>query len=1075
MSLRPVPRRFARVAATLALVGSVIAIPAASPASAASPYLTATDYCLDQCSDILPPGENGNATLTDIVADQTLGVHPQHSDDQLQNYANLLNSYTGLTDDQINNFYNDSAFGVPPGQVQSTESPRSDVTIVRDKATGVPHVFGTTRSGTEFGAGYAGAEDRLFLMDLLRHVGRGDLTPFAGGAPANQALEQSVWRNSPYTEADLQAQVTALANSGPRGAQLYQDVQDYVAGINAYITHCMTHTPNNCPGEYVLSGNMTVGGSGGPQPFTPTDVIAISGVVGGLFGGGGGGEMASALVRVEADAEYGPTLGDKVWNAFREQNDPETVMTLHNGQSFPYGQDPANPVGVAMPDAGTVSSQPVVFDPTGSASGAAKTKAAKTNHGVLPGLRIDDTEHQGMSNAVVISGAHTQSGNPIAVFGPQTGYFSPQLLMLEELQGPGISARGAAFAGVNMYVELGRGQDYAWSATSAEQDITDTYAVQLCNPTGGAVDPNSTDYLYHGTCTAMDKLEQDNSWQPNAADSTPAGSYKLIEYRTKYGLVTYRGNVNGVPTAFTSLRSTYRHEADSAIGFQMFNDPSQMGDANAFITSASNVGYAFNWFYVNNTQVAYFNSGLNPVRPTGADPNLPMTADAAHEWAGWNPDTNTATYIPVSAHPQSINQDYYVSWNNKQAADYSAADGNFSYGPVQRAQLLDEGVKSALAGGAKVDRAGVVKIMENAADTDLRAKEDLGLLLQVINSQPVTDPNQQAEVAGLQSWLSSGAHLTETAPGSETYNDATAIQTFDAWWPMFVSGEFKPGLGTDLYNALVSAIQINESPSGGQQDPAGSSSSISETQSHVGSAFQYGWFGYVSKDLRSVLGQSVTDPLAATYCGGGTLASCRSMLLSTLSQAAAEPASQVYPADSYCTAGDQWCADSIVQSPLGGITDEQISWQNRPTYQQVIEFPAHRGDNIGNLATGKTATASSTQLLGTYGPAKAVDGDDSSRWSSNWSDNQWITVDLGSAQTFDRALLYWQSAYGKAYQIQVSNDNKTWTTVWSTSTGNGGTDNDTFAPTTARYVRMQGITRGTSNGYSLYEFEVYAK
>ncbi len=66
-----------------------------------------------------------------------------------------------------------------------------------------------------FGAGYAGAEDRLWLMDLLRHVGRGQLTSFAGGAPGNRELEQSVWRNAPYTEADLQAQVDQLRDRGP--------------------------------------------------------------------------------------------------------------------------------------------------------------------------------------------------------------------------------------------------------------------------------------------------------------------------------------------------------------------------------------------------------------------------------------------------------------------------------------------------------------------------------------------------------------------------------------------------------------------------------------------------------------------------------------------------------------------------------------------------------------------------------------------------------------------------------------------------------------------------------------------
>ncbi len=1077
---RVAPRRLlARGGIVAALAAALLAAPA-SPASAASAYLTGSDYCLDQCSDILPPGENGNATLLDILASQTLGTHPAHSNDQLARYANLLNAYTGLTDDQINQFYNDSSFGVPASQIESTESPRSDVTIVRDKATGVPHVYGTTRAGTEFGAGYAGAEDRLFLMDLLRHVGRGDLTSFAGGSPGNQALEQSVWRNSPYTEADLRAQVDALAASGPRGSALMHDVANYVAGINAYIDHCMSQVPVNCPGEYVLTGHLNaITNAGGPEHFTATDVIAMSGVVGGLFGGGGGGEIASALVRVEAEAKYGVTVGDQVWRAFREQNDPETVLTLHDGQSFPYGQAPADPTGVVLPDRGSVTSVPVVYDPTGSASGDAATLAATStktaDQGVLPGLTISNNAHQGMSNAVVVSATDTKSGHPIAVFGPQTGYFSPQLLMLEELQGPGISARGAAFAGVNLYVELGRGQDYAWSATSAGQDITDTYAVTLCDPFGGAASLDSTGYLYHGTCLPMDVLEQDNSWEPNTADSTPEGSYKLITYRTKYGLLTDRGLVKGVPTGFTSLRSTYRHEADSAIGFQMFNDPSQMGDASAFINSASNIGYAFNWFYVNSSQAAYFNSGANPQRAAGTDPNLPIVADAAHEWVGWNPSDNTATYIPASAHPQSVNQDFYVSWNNKQAIDYSAADGNFSFGPVQRAQLLDEGVRAATAGGAKLDRADVVKVMEDAAGTDLRGKEDLGLLLSVLTSQPITDPTQASVVSGLRQWYASGSHRIETSPGSHTYKYASAIQTFDAWWPLLVSGEFKPVLGDDLYQALVHAMQINESPSGGQQDAAGSPGSLNESQSHKGSSFQYGWWGYVSKDLRSALGRPVADPLYQTYCGAGSLSACRSILLSTLSAAATEPATQVYPGDDTCTAGDQWCADSIIQSPLGGISDDPIGWQNRPTYQQVVQFPAHRGDTIANLAYGRPASASSTQLFTSDSPGKAVDGNDSSRWSSNWSDSQWITVDLGSVQSIGRVLLHWETAYGKSYKIQVSNDNHTWTTVYSTTTGDGGTDNDTFATVTGRYVRMQGVSRGTSYGYSLYEFEVYAR
>lgn len=1059
------------VGALLVAATALVALPL-SKASAAT--LASNDYCVGQCSDVLPPGENGNATLADILAHQSIGTRPAHSADQLDKYANLIYNYSGLTDEQIHQFFNDGSFGVTADQVESTVSPRSDVTIVRDKATGVPHITGTTRAGTMFGAGYAGANDRLFVMDLMRHVGRGQLTPFAGGAPGNRELEQDVWLSAPYTEADLQAQVDALRTKGTRGAQLYDDVQSYIAGVNAYITACMAN--RNCPGEYVLTGHLdSVTNAGGPVPFTMTDLIAIAGVVGGLFGGGGGTEMLSALVRVAARAKFGAGVGDQVWQGFREQNDPETVLTLHNGQSFPYGQASADAASVVLPDNGTTVEEALVYNKTGAAATAATAAATSSaTEGMLAGLSA--ISEQGMSNAVVVSGAHTTSGNPIAVFGPQTGYFSPQLLMLQELQGPGISARGAAFAGLNLYVLLGRGQDYAWSATSAGQDITDTYAVPLCTPGGGTPALSSEYYLYHGQCLAMERLERNNSWTPNTADSTAAGSYTLRKLRTKYGLVSHRSTVNGVPTAFTKLRSTYRHEADSAIGFQAFNDPAAMGTASDFVSAASDVGYAFNWFYVNSTQAAYFNSGLNPVRPSGVNTNLPTRAEAAYEWTGWNPDTNTATYTAVSTHPQSINQDYYVSWNNKQAANFSAADGNFSFGSVHRGQLLDGPVKAALAAGQKFDRAGVVKVMADAAVTDLRGQQVLGDLLRVVNSQAVTDSSLASVVSQLQAWQQSGSRRKETAAGSKVYQHAAAIRIFDAWWPLLASAQFKPGLGDGLYGALVDALEVNESPSGGQIGGRdGTAVWALEGQPHKGSSFQYGWWGYIDKDIRTVLGDAVSGGLGRTYCGDGTVAGCRQVLLSTLSTAAAQSASTVYPGDETCAAGDQWCADTVIQSPLGGINDVPIAWQNRPTYQQVVSFPAHRGDTITNLAAGRTATASSTQSLTSHTPAKAVDGDLTTRWSSSYSDSQWIRVDLGSAKSVSRVILRWEAAYGSSYRIEVSSDGNTWTTAFSTTVGNGGVDNISFAPVNARYVRMYGVKRATSYGYSLWELEVYSK
>jgi beta-glucosidase len=125
-----------------------------------------------------------------------------------------------------------------------------------------------------------------------------------------------------------------------------------------------------------------------------------------------------------------------------------------------------------------------------------------------------------------------------------------------------------------------------------------------------------------------------------------------------------------------------------------------------------------------------------------------------------------------------------------------------------------------------------------------------------------------------------------------------------------------------------------------------------------------------------------------------------------------------------------------------------------------------------NKALNKPATASSVEKAGVEA-AKAVDGDTGSRWSSLFTDPQWIYVDLGSSQSINRVKLNWETAYGKSYKIQVSNDASAWTDVYSTTASDGGIDDITFTATSARYVRMYGTQRNTQWGYSLFEFEVY--
>jgi hypothetical protein len=125
-----------------------------------------------------------------------------------------------------------------------------------------------------------------------------------------------------------------------------------------------------------------------------------------------------------------------------------------------------------------------------------------------------------------------------------------------------------------------------------------------------------------------------------------------------------------------------------------------------------------------------------------------------------------------------------------------------------------------------------------------------------------------------------------------------------------------------------------------------------------------------------------------------------------------------------------------------------------------------------NIALNKTATASSLESAA-YPASAAVDGNTGTRWSSAFSDPQWLEVDLGSTQSICQVTLMWEAAYGKAFQIQTSADGSTWTTIYSTTTGTGGTQ--TLPVTgTDRYIRMYGTVRGTPYGYSLWEFQVYA-
>lgn len=510
---------------------------------------------------------------------------------------------------------------------------------------------------------------------------------------------------------------------------------------------------------------------------------------------------------------------------------------------------------------------------------------------------------------------------------------------------PAIDARGASFPGVNLYVQLGRGRDYAWSATSAGQDIIDTFALDLCRP---GADPNDlaayAGYMYRGECESFEELRRTNQWVPNAADMSVPGTETLLTRRTKLGLELARARIGGTPVVYVQLRSTYFHEADSALGFLDFNTPDRMEDASEFHQAASRIGFTFNWFYVDESDTAYFNSGNNPVRPAGSDPDFPVRAcptaatdRCKYEWEGWNPDLFTSAYTPFAEHSQGVNKPFYTSWNNKQAPGYSAADDNFAYGSIHRSEPLDDRIAPRIAGDEKITPSELTDAMQDAATVDLRGDKVLPFLLQLLGDDE-SDPAVRDALAKLEAWRADGAHRRDF-DGDGVYEHSEAIKIMDAWWPELVKAQFEPALGTELYEQLLEMIQIDNPP-----------------HTRQGSAYISGWYSYVEKDLRALLGAAagearssqVAGGFSRRYCGGGDRAACENAMRTTLQAAIAKPRTAVYtdPNDTRCDSGaaaaldDQLCFDAIAYTAVGAITQPLQTWQNRPTFQQVVEVAA---------------------------------------------------------------------------------------------------------------------------------------
>ncbi|HZP31387.1 MAG TPA: penicillin acylase family protein, partial [Acidimicrobiia bacterium] len=514
-----------------------------------------------------------------------------------------------------------------------------------------------------------------------------------------------------------------------------------------------------------------------------------------------------------------------------------------------------------------------------------------------------------------------------------------------------IDARGVGFAGIDAYVLLGRGRDYAWSATSSGADNVDTFVLRLCDPAGGPATTASMGYEHDGHCEPITTFDHTEAVAA-IGGGTSGGTLRWTVQRTAdYGPVVRRGTLaDGTPIAIARKRSTYGDEISSATGFRRLNDPSLMkAGYPAFRTATgAHIGFTFNWFYVDGVTIGYEHSCKCPLRARGVDPDLPVWGTGKWDWKG---------YLAPSRQPHDVNpsRGYITSWNNKQAPGFRASDGQFSYGAVHRVELLNAGVRRVFAGTEKrgVTRADVVGLMMNAATLDLRAVAVLPRLLAVLapGTEPADlDPRALDLRERLEIWAgeATGPHRHGATPGAP-YRDPVAIAALDAWWPRATSAIFGDGTGAPFESL---GLTVDDSPRG-----------------HGGSAFDDGSYSAVATDLSVVTGRPVAGAWARAFCGGGDLTACRTVLWQSLGATVAaldqQFGSPTVDAWQRAPADDEIRFQQVVAGML------PMEWQNRPTFQQVVQLRS-RGVAGAGSTSGGGGGALTIVLAGLVGLVVAV-------------------------------------------------------------------------------------------------------
>jgi acyl-homoserine lactone acylase PvdQ len=853
-------RRPAAPAAALLLCVGLAAPPvAAQPPAVADPM---------RAFAVLPPGQDGSLLLSEIFS----GGGP-HVADQLERYAALPED-PGVADNEIATYFRSFQFG-PEGGVGEEICPvAADVCILRDAAFGNPHVFATgegTFEDAAYGVGYVTALDRLFEMDVFRHVASGRGAEFLGP----DFLESDiVTRREGYTEPEVQAMIDAFPTRfGATGQRILDALEAYADGVNDSIAIELLADP---PAEYAATGNAWP-----PEAWEPVDTAFIAILQLRALGETGGAELHNAALSQHLRKRLGKKTGQRVFEDLLFQNDRRATSTVPRSDGAWPSQGLGKPkkAAVAIPDnAGSVLLQ--------------QAREDRVMRRLFDRLGLTTPS----SNAIVVGPGRSETGNPLQFGAPQVGYAIPSFFMDVDVHVPAeeIHYRGPAIPGASLLPPLGRGTDWAWTLTTGVSDAVDVRVERLCDPGGGPATIDSNGALFNGMCEQMSERTETIP----VKESAPVA---MTVHRTRHGPVFARATVKGDPVALVRERFFWGIELDSVPTVYAWATDSDTVEE--FAAAAEGLTMSFNAHYANADHIAYFHLGAYPVRAPGVSPTLPSWGTGEWEWQG---------RFPFAQQPHVVDpgQGWLANWNSKPSAGWRSSD-TFKWGSVHRVDLLADRMARLTRKGGTVSMAELVQVMADVATQDLRAAV-LGRRM-VRGARRSGDPELERAAQIVQAWLKRGGHR-ENLDRGPLMDRGAALAIFDAWYEVLVHGIFDDELGRRTFRLVADRAPITDySPTGG-------------------SSFFFDWTSYV----HDLLGRR--KGYALDYCDDrrtkGRDATCIDQVVSAL-RVGLRKAQKGQPSAN----PKRWrtSAENLSFQEFGGLSVPEIPWQNRGTWNHVVE------------------------------------------------------------------------------------------------------------------------------------------